>query len=331
MASSSSHLRWLHLVLIACLSVTLLPPPQPAFAQSYGSVVRFEDSSTALATTGTWSSTAVARMSGGTVRQSKTANSTISLTFTGSWVSIGFRTLTNAGKVAVAIDGVTREVVDTYSRFDGTLTRFYPDLDAGTHTITLTVLGQRHLFSSDTWVLLDYIDVWDGEPLSQGTFEHDHLRVYRSTDWITQANSSASNGSYLRDGNNLWFPFTGTSVSIDAIAESGGGTIQIFIDGVSQGFFSLSHPTLLTRRFSFAGLSDGIHIVQIQAYRGRATIDAISTPGTGPFVMPPDRSGVSRYEEDDPALRYDGAPLTLAATKWNTFSNNPGHCGSERR
>jgi RHS repeat-associated protein len=327
MASSSSHLRWLHLVLIACLSVTLLPPPQPAFAQSYGSVVRFEDSSTALATTGTWSSTAVARMSGGTVRQSKTANSTISLTFTGSWVSIGFRTLTNAGKVAVAIDGVTREVVDTYSRFDGTLTRFYPDLDTGTHTITLTVLGQRHLFSSDNWVLLDYIDVWDGEPLSQGTFEHDHLRVYRSTDWITQANSSASNGSYLRDGNNLWFPFTGTSVSIDAIAESGGGTIQIFIDGVSQGFFSLSHPTLLTRRFSFAGLSDGIHIVQIQAYRGRATIDAISTPGTGPFIMPPDRSGVSRYEEDDPALRYDGAPLTLAATKWNTFSNNRASSG----
>ncbi|NJO81963.1 MAG: hypothetical protein HC828_03680 [Blastochloris sp.] len=217
--------------------------------------MRFEDSSAALTTTGTWASSSNSLLSGGTVRQSKTANSTISLTLSGTWVSIGFRTVTNAGNVDVAIDGVSQEVVDTYSRTEGTLTRVYSDLSAGSHTLTLTVLGQRQAFSSDNWVVLDYVDVWDGAPLTQGTFEHDHARVYRGTNWTTQTSSTASGGSYLRDGSNVWFPFTGTSVSFDAVTESWAGEIQVFVDGVSQGVFDLRSSSTGTRRISFGNLA----------------------------------------------------------------------------
>jgi uncharacterized membrane protein len=162
--------------------------------------------------------------------------------------------------------------------------------------------------------------VWDGTTISDGTFEHDSERVYRSSDWSSTTNDVASDGSYSRSGTNVWFPFTGDSVSFQAYADTGFGEVQIFIDGTSQGVFNLYHTSDISRTFSFDGLGAGAHVIQVHAYRGRASVDAFITPGTAPFYTPPTRTGVVRYEEDDPALRYNGVPFAVTAQSWDTYN-----------
>ncbi|NJM06771.1 hypothetical protein HC891_12185 [Candidatus Gracilibacteria bacterium] len=243
--------------LIVALLAALCPAPAPLGAQGSGSIVRFEDSAAGWTPTGTWSSASVGVASGGTVRQSKTATSTLTFTFTGPWIHLGLRAATNAGKVNVSIDGVSREVLDTYARQGTTISRSYGDLGGGAHTLTLTVLGQRNSFASDSFVFVDYVDVWDGLAVAEGTFDQSHTRVARSTDWSSVTQSAAQGGSYLRDGANIWFPFTGSSVRVDTWADSSTGQIRIFIDGVSQGVFDLASSTAGVRTFSFDQLSAG--------------------------------------------------------------------------
>jgi hypothetical protein len=123
--------------LIIALLTALCPAPAPLAAQGSGSIVRFEDSASAWTATGTWSTANIGSASGGAVRQSKTANSTLTLTFTGPWIHLGLRAATNAGTVNVSIDGVSRGVVDTYARQGSTISRSYGDLGSGAHTLTL--------------------------------------------------------------------------------------------------------------------------------------------------------------------------------------------------
>lgn len=228
------------LTYLVILSLVLSTVPPDVSAQTTGTMIRFEDSATGVTTTGTWSSVTTSDASSGTVRQSSSTNSTLSLTFTGPWLALGLRGATSLGIVEVLIDGMSQGLVDTYLRQTGTVTRIYSGLANTTHTVTLRVTGTRNPLASANTIQLDYFEVWDGLLLAQGTFEQDSSRVRRGTNWTTQNQSAASGGSYLRDGSNAWFGFTGTSVSFDAIAESGAGTIQIFLDGVSQGFFDLN-------------------------------------------------------------------------------------------
>jgi hypothetical protein len=213
------YVRLFAFLLLVSLVTSLLPTPS-VLAQATGNITRYEDNSSALTFNGTWGSSNINYASGGTIQYSKTAADTASLTFDGPWIGVGFLTTTNGGKVEISIDGVSQHTVDTYSRYESTTSAAFADLGIGPHTLTLTVLGQRNPFSSDTRIHLDFIDVWDGNPVADGTFEHDHGRVYASTNWTLQSRTEASGGNYLRDGSNVWFPFTGTAVSVDLMAES---------------------------------------------------------------------------------------------------------------
>ncbi|MBN1887526.1 MAG: hypothetical protein JW850_06035, partial [Thermoflexales bacterium] len=44
--------------------------------------------------------------------------------------------------------------------------------------------------------------------------------------------------------------------------------------------------------------------------------DTFSVPGAPPYWQPPIRAGVVRYEEDDPALRYNGVPFRQTVGTW---------------
>ena len=120
----------------------------------------------------------------------------------------------------------------------------------------------------------------------------------------------------MRDGSSVWFLFTGDSVMYRALATNAGNTVEVLLDEQSQGFFDLYNATDAVRSWSFGNLGVGPHVLQIKAYRGRATVDAFTTPGTAPFITPPARSGIVRYEEDDPALRYNGASFSSTAQSW---------------
>ena len=173
----------------------------------------------------------------------------------------------------------------------------------------------------------DYVDVWDGIALADGTFEQDDGRVLRSLGWDTITDAGASGGSYARDGivsyASMWFPFSGDSVTYQAMARSDGDQFAIAkIDGQFVGYLNLYSSSTVTRTFSFDGLGAGLHVLHIQRHRGELTVDAFRTPGTAPFFTPPNYSGIVRYEENNPAMRYNGWPYSNRPQSW--FENNIG-------
>ncbi len=303
--------------------------PQPAAPlASTSGVVRYEEDNASIVSSDGWRIYSTDRASGGGYAQSDTVGDVVSLDFTGTWVSLGFLTKNNSGHAEVFIDGTSQEVIDNYSRVSDVASYIYDNLSAGTHTISVTVLGTSNPLASNTYVFLDYIDVWDGTDMPQGTFEQsDDTRVYRSSDWYDYDSDVASGGNYVYSGSNAWFPFTGDSVSFQGLAYNNAGYARILIDGELQGDFNMQSSNDMPRTFSFDGLGAGPHVLRVQSYRGDIGIDAFTTPGTAPFYEPPTRSGIVRYEEDDPAMRYNGVPFNQTTQSWTMYEYDWGSGG----
>ncbi|MEM7798994.1 MAG: transglutaminase domain-containing protein, partial [Chloroflexota bacterium] len=298
--------------------------------QPQSGIVRYEELSYDLLYNGadiwgrpqSWESAFFSPASRGYAYGTRTGGDSVSLTFDGEWVNVGFITRSRSGLAEIFIDGVSQGTFDTYSRVDGTINFVFDNLAPGTHAIEIRAIDQANPLSSDDYIYLDYIDVWDGTAMPDGTFDailepyDGDERIYRSGSWGTRTNAAAINGTFLRDGFSAWFHFVGDSVSFDYLSDSSIGLMEIWIDGVNQGVFDLYNPTSLAGALSFDGLGSGPHVIQIRNYRGRATIDGFTTPGTAPFYTPPVQTGVVRYEDFDPALLYNGVPLRQSTTGW---------------
>lgn len=295
-----------------------------AQVSSTPAITRYEEVDPTIAYAGTWTSIVRGPASGGAAIYADDLGETALLTFTGEWVSVGFVTNADAGQAEVFIDGVSQGSFDTYSRAENVMTRLYAGLGTGTHAISIAVLASRNPFASNDRVHLDYIDVWDGTTLPEGSFEQDSARVHLSNGWATQNDANASGGSYVRalGSSNAWFHFTGSSVSLHTIRNAD-SRMRILIDGQVRGDLDFSQSDTLTPTVSFGNLGSGIHVVQVQVYRGMARLDRFSTPGTPPFYSPPPPgTGVIRYEEDAPELLYNGTALESTASSWAINNNN---------
>ena len=291
------------------------------------SFFRIEQDDPAIAYTGSWSSFSQNRASGGSYWRSTTAGDTAVLTFSGDWLNVGFLGGSYGGLVEISINGSSQGIFDLYRREDFTpINHTFADLgSSGLHTITLTVLGSGNPASLGNRVHLDYIDYRDSAPLGDGSFEQNDPRLLRSSSWVTVTHAAASGGSYIRSSAaTAWFPFDDDSFSLQALAYNTAGQAQLFVDGVYLDTIDLFAPvssgTAVTRTFAYANLGPGPHILQISTYRGTTTLDKITTPGAPPYVDPnPTPAGVTRYEEDHPAMRYDGNPYPVVAPNWWTY------------
>lgn len=296
---------------------------QPGILSNGTGIVRHEENDSSLAYTGTWFDSGSGRVSSGAFRYSDTAGNTAVLTFTGTWISPGFLASIHGGQAEVFIDGVSRGMVDTYNRDQDVISRVYTNLGAGTHVLSITVLGTRHPYALSSRVQLDYIDTWDGTPMPDGIFEQNNARVYASSNWTTISDTLASGGDYLRGGYNVWFHFTGDTVTFQGLRFPGTEEMRVSIDGQEVGVLNI-RPTegITTTRFTFGNLGAGPHVLLVQYYRGTSTVDFFSTPGNPPFFSSPDYSGLARYEEDAPALRYNGLPLGQTRNSWSPGAFN---------
>jgi uncharacterized membrane protein len=307
-------------------AVVLSAPTASSFSIS-SVVTRTEQNDPAISYTGTWSNQTLVAASGGSYGRNAVAGSTAVFNFTGDWLNVGLIGGNLSGHVEITIDGNSQGVFDLYRREDGTaVTLPFTNLGNVPHTVTVTVLGSSNPFSSGTRVQLDYFDFGDGSPFADGTFEQDDPRLILSNGWTAVNHANASGGSYVRaTAGNGWFPFSGDSFTLQAIAYSAGGEAQLFVDGVYLDNITLYHPNnatnAISRTFSYEGFGAGVHTLQIKSYRDTTTIDALTTPGTGPFIDPnPPISGVTRFEEDHPTIRYNGVPYTQTAQSWTRTS-----------
>jgi len=285
-------------------------------------VSRTENNSGAISYGGSWSSWAFTQASAGDVNRSATSGNTAAFTFTGEWFGVGFIGGTNAGKVEIYLDGISQGIFDLYRNGFEPISLYYSNLTNTSHTISITVLADHNPLSSGNQVQLDYFDYWDGDALPEGVFEQDSSQVFLSSGWGNENNAAASGGSYM---NALlataWFPFTGDSVTFQAIAFPSGGSVGVFVDGQWVTNLNLYNNATAGRTVSLAGLGAGAHVLQVSTYRGNGTIDAFSTPGDEPFFTPAPVGSYHRYEEDDPAIAYNNLPFSITKSSWDTLAS----------
>ncbi|MCB0238763.1 MAG: hypothetical protein KDH08_08975, partial [Anaerolineae bacterium] len=246
---------------------------------------------------------------------SNTASDSAAITFDGSWAAVGFMGDSDGGNVEVFLDGVSQGVVDTYRREVEPLSFTVGNLTLGTHTISLTVVG-------DGEVRVDFLDVWDGAALSDGTFEPSAIdRYYLDDDWSLRTSINPP-GQFLRTGSgNAWFPFTGDTVSFQAWGENGTRKLQLYVDDSYKGTFDIEAAGTITPTWSFDGLGAGAHVLRVHGWQANATIAAFIQPGGAPFYTPPAIGAFHRYEDDWPAILYNGQPFTTTVTNWSRVSN----------
>lgn len=97
----------------------------------------------------------------GATAESITAGAQATISFTGSGIRwIGARG-PQTGIARVFLDGSLVEEIDLYSPGEGPQHAVYTaeNLAAGTHTLTIQVLGRSNIASTDVWILLDAFDV----------------------------------------------------------------------------------------------------------------------------------------------------------------------------
>jgi len=315
---------------LSSLDTFVTPGVAPFYARPIQSYTRYEEDDPALrynglpfnSTASSWTHDGATIAGNRYVARSTALSDTVSLTFTGTAALLGLYTDDWGGLAQVSIDGVEQETVDTYSNEPDLLTRRYAGLGGGSHTITVTVLDDSNPLALRNRVRLDFVDVWDGTPLPAGTYEaEDRSRVLTSDNWRTQVEVAASNGSYQDAGSTFWFPFTGDSVGLTLAKYRFSNELRVFVDDQFVDFLDNYSYDFVTETVSLDGWGTGIHLLRLEGYRGRATIDTFSSPGTAPFWEPVDTSGYFRYEEDDPALRYNGVPYWQAPTSWSRIDN----------
>ncbi|MEE4330820.1 MAG: hypothetical protein V2J10_08135, partial [Wenzhouxiangella sp.] len=168
-----------------------------AFAPTF---VRIEDDDPAWVYTDTWTtgSFPFTNPSGGTYVTGSAAGSTAQLTFSGTWVSLGFIASASSGRIEVTLNDNSLGIFDLYRREQGPVRLRFDGLPNAFHTIELTILETPNPFSGNTRVQLDYADYGDGTLLPDGDFEEDDPRVLLSdSSWSTVAYAEASGGNYL--------------------------------------------------------------------------------------------------------------------------------------
>ena len=258
---------------------------------------------------------------------------TVTLAFTGTWLALGITTEPDGRTAEVFIDGVSQGIVDSYSRVRDVRRFTFANLSNGPHVLSITVLATFNPFNTTAtkYFRLDYADVWDGTPMPDGVFEPQAFapgqpaRAIRSSGWSTAADVDALNGDYLWANGiaNLWFPFTGNSVSFVALTLASHARPRIWIDDAPIDWLDLREENgtaneTLTRTYSFGGLSSGPHVLRIERDLGTTQVDAFVTPGSAPFYAP-SVSAVRRYEEQDSVLRYNGQPFTATKNTWSVL------------
>jgi hypothetical protein len=103
-----------------------------------------------------WAGIRQAAASGGSYRQTGSANARVSFTFTGTSIDWITATGPGYGRARVMIDGAARPTVDLYKKAQSwQVAIFYGGLSKGKHTITISPLGTKDAASTSTNIAID--------------------------------------------------------------------------------------------------------------------------------------------------------------------------------
>lgn len=226
---------------------------------------------------------------------SSVASDTISLQFSGVWASLGFRQWSDGGRAEIFVDGASVGTIGLYSTTNDLKSFQIGGLVPGPHTLNIVVLGQPDPPGISHMVYLDYVDVWDGAPLSDGFVNAQR----RNADGRLRFNSSGTDvldadgleGDYFTSGlpnssATVWYPFTGSSFTLYGFSRSTNTTARVYVDGVlidTPNFIYPFSEQPIPKHYS--GFSDGPHVVRV-LNQATMRIDGFASSPTGYQYQP---------------------------------------------
>jgi hypothetical protein len=222
-----------------------------------------DDNSYAITYQG-WVGRSDASASGGGYRYSNSAGQTISYITTFNAASFTLVTYKgpDQGKVQIFVDNISKGVFDLYNpvplykysiSFNGLVNK--------THTVTITVLGQKNALSKGFQVRVD--------ALKFGTWNIEDNNVAISYgSWRGTFTTSSYGGSY-RSSNitnmPITFSVTGSQFLLITARGKNYGFIDVYVDGSYLCTYNLYSPTQQWQyQIIISGLGSGVHVVTIR-------------------------------------------------------------------
>jgi lysozyme len=214
---------------------------------------------TSAATRYAWRTVASGSAQGGSYVTDRLAGAQASFSFSGSavtWITVKGP---SQGKASVYIDGAYKGTFNNYAaRGAFNVKRSFSGLSAGTHRITIRVLGVKgSVYGRDKRVAIDGFQV--GATLLTSPW----LRY----DWASVTTASASAGAYATsDLPGAWVAVTFRGVGLDWYTVRGPaqGKATVYVDGTLKTTVdNYAASTTYGVRIPVGGLTDGLHTIRI--------------------------------------------------------------------
>ncbi|MCD4671741.1 MAG: hypothetical protein K8R77_03665, partial [Anaerolineaceae bacterium] len=290
------------------------PDPNAPLGQGY-----YEDTDSHFQYSGDWTAWSGSGPSGGGNHYSEIVGDTVSVTFSGTHLTLYYTGYTNRGIADIFIDGQKIDSLNQYSASLEFQKRWQSQIldNNGPHTLTIEHATGAHI-SIDA---LEIEDIQLPDPVGPGTYENTDPHMVYVGDWTLYNAASASGGSghYSSTiGNYALFRFTGTQVNLIYTANVNNGTTEIRIDG--QLIYTLNQyaasPSYQREWASPLMADEGPHTITItHASGGIIDVDAL-------IVSNPETPGVGTYEDTSPLISYTG--------NWNPYDSASASDGSSR-
>jgi uncharacterized protein YkwD len=249
------------------------PPEPPA-----PSATRYQQSSSLLAYTGTWSNSSTSYASGGSFRYINQSGASVTISFKGTSLAWIAKKSSVYGKAKVTVDGGTPVTVDLYS----STTKWQQKVwSTGTladceHTVKIEWTGTKNSAATNTNINADAFDIVG--TLTQAPVVKDATAATRvqqgdsrlayTATWDVLSTSSASGGSYRRvntAGASVTITFDGTYLAWIAKTCSAYGKAKVTVDGGTPVTVDLyTSTTKWQQKVWSATLPAGVHTVKIE-------------------------------------------------------------------
>jgi hypothetical protein len=235
---------------------------------------RFEQKDTHLAYAGGWTASSSTSASGGSFRFADATGSSVTVSFTGSYLAWIAKKSPAYGKAKVTLDGGTPVTVDLYSANTLWQQRAWETgaLTTGAHTVKIEWTGTKNAAATDTNISVDAFDIIG--TLSQAPAvqairyeQNDTHFAYLGT-WTTSSSSSASGGSFRysnTNGSSVTVSFTGSYLAWIGKKSPVYGKARLTLDGGTPVIVDLySASTQWKQKVWEKTLVPGTHTVKIE-------------------------------------------------------------------
>jgi DNA-binding protein YbaB len=286
----------------------------------------YEDTSTALTFSGAWTSWADASHSGGSVKYANTTGAGVSLTFTGSSLTLVYVAQFNTGIATVTIDGTPVDQLDMYSAVQQFQRQKTYSTTAASHTVTVTVSGNKNASSGGAYLVFDAFIVSAAPPaVGVGTYEDTSTALTFSGAWTSWADASHSGGSVKyanTTGNSVTLNTTGSSVTLVYVSQYNTGIATVLIDASTVDQLDTYSATQTFQRQKTYAIPAGTHTVTVSVSGNKnpsssgtyIVFDALIVSNAPPPVGP------GAYEDTSGALTFAGT--------WNSWADAGHSAGS---